>query len=139
MSDIDSANKWLSRMTSIAGEVKSLQEYLTQAGFRNDEIKEIWRPLFDRILNEKRVKRVLVFLSIVMFVTVFCIISNIEKLQWHAAAIGRIAMIKCSPLFDWTVLFRKPCLIDRIGITNINENFVNFTECDLCEVGGNLV
>lgn len=60
-------------------------------------------------------------------------IANIEVLAWHAAAIGRLAMIKILPYWDWQFLKNEKCLVPNL----LNSATSKFAEpdfpCALCE------
>ncbi|CAH1953520.1 unnamed protein product [Acanthoscelides obtectus] len=70
---------------------------------------------------------IIIFSSVIMIF--LCMLSYFESVSWYSSALGRIYLIKLLPIYDWTHLKNKPCLIERTEMSPIASDF----ECGSCE------
>ncbi|XP_055375441.1 uncharacterized protein LOC129608139 [Condylostylus longicornis] len=84
-----------------------------------------------KILKHKP-KRLLFIILIVAFIASYTIYW--DSIIWTISAVGRIAMIKLLPFWDWTYLYNAKCLISKTTtMRDYQGNANQLKECHLCE------
>lgn len=63
------------------------------------------------------------------FIGILYLLTYIDTIHWNLSAIGRIALIKLLPLFDWRHMKNKQCLVEKYSDVPVGI----FFNCDLCE------
>lgn len=114
-------------------EVRTFYEYCKEAGISDEEMDIICRPLTNAVRKAiiKRLTRGLLIL--IMVLAIGYTASQTVTLQWHAAAVTRIVLIKLLPVWDWTPLYSNKCLIQKPEQRNLESNIVSATDCIACE------
>lgn len=101
--------------------------------YNQNEMKKILKPLRFHLCKLLLMK---VFKIVLVVGSICCAIYYIDTLNWIFCAIGRIAMIKLLPLWNWTYLANEKCLISKtISLTNSNDEVrsLNEKDCRACE------
>jgi hypothetical protein len=110
-------------------ELNEFYKYLKDNKYTDKEIRHIFTPLRP---DTKKIKltAAVVFSSVILVILLYLLTYN-ETFSWNLSAIGRIALIKILPYWDWTHLKNEKCLIAKyISPTTLSEISFN---CDLCE------
>jgi hypothetical protein len=99
-----------------------------------NEIEKILKPLRQHLWKKLMQK----WLKVIVIVAAICCATYcIEALNWYVCAIGRILMIKCLPLWNWTYLENANCLISNPAATQSKSqqtsSSFNDKDCRTCE------
>lgn len=108
-------------------EINELYDYLKSEKYKDEEIKKLFAPLTAKVKKSNTFTYLFVSLAILSISVYF--LTYFDNIYWHVSAIGRIALIKALPLFDWRYLKNKQCLIEKFAPSRPNLSF----NCDLCE------
>lgn len=109
-------------------EINELYDYLKAEKYKDEEIRKIFSPLTSKLKKSNTVPHFWIFIILLILIYLLTYFDNI---YWHVSAVGRIALIKLLPFFDWRYLKNKQCLIEKFGSSPTNLNL--YFNCDLCE------
>lgn len=124
-------NKDTYTITQIENDLKALHDFCKQNNLSQDDMEKIFQPLITNSENTILFRKCRVLAIIIITILFLYSLSYIEFFSWHYSAIGRIAMIKMLPFWDWQHLKNERCLIKN--------TFINFeqeyqpVECTFCE------
>nr|XP_019531632.2 uncharacterized protein LOC109403282 [Aedes albopictus] len=89
-------------------EFESIVQAIGSMELSDCEIYKVFAPLRWHLFRRKWVKRLkLVAVAVVVALAVY----HIPFLNWNASAVGRLAMIKVLPYWDWRPLYKERCLL----------------------------
>jgi hypothetical protein len=74
--------------------------------------------------------------AILIFAAICFTLYYVDTLNWYFCAIGRLAMIKLLPVWNWTHLEKARCLIAKTEVQKLNTgglSSINDKDCRACE------
>lgn len=112
-------------------ELTGLYNFCKENNFSDEEIRKLFSPFLTTINRARLLKHLKICILTLFVVSLLYFFCSCESVSWHLSAIGRILMIKILPIYDWTVLKDKDCLIPKSSVENLApaSNF----DCVLCE------
>ncbi|KAK5638357.1 hypothetical protein RI129_012652 [Pyrocoelia pectoralis] len=115
-------------LITINDEFISFQQFCQKSKLSQREIALIMEPLATALYQNKLKQRVVYLLVFVFLATLIYYISTTEVVSWHLSAIGRVALIKLLPIWNWQHLKYERCFVrDKV-------DFQIFLDCELCEI-----
>ncbi|XP_049766994.1 uncharacterized protein LOC126100432 [Schistocerca cancellata] len=99
------------KLKLLDAELMSFYQYCKQAGFTPAEMDIICAPLVASLRKHFLKKVAKVVSSIVIVAAVLYGFLQIDVVNNHASALGRLLLIKLLPVWDWTYLFYESCLV----------------------------
>lgn len=117
---------------------KELEQFLIacESKYTKSELYQILTPLRWKLRIEFWKKKLIVFGLIAL---IGICINYVNILNWHAAAIGRICLIKLLGIWDWTKLYNEKCLINNWFISKYEKKVPRWEsklyedDCVVCE------
>jgi hypothetical protein len=104
------------------------------------EMEVILRPLKFYLMKQQFVRYLRVVL---IFAAICCGVYYVDTLNWYFCAIGRVAMIKILPIWDWRSLESAKCLVSRGQVQKSSSGSysgISEKDCRTCEhFGMNLI
>lgn len=113
-------------------ELKALLQSCKENNMSNEEIQKLFQPLIKPINKAIFIKRIKQILLVIFLITILYGLTYIESVSWHLSAIGRIAMIKILPFWDWRYLKNEKCLITN-PLRNYQMEDIKNIDCSFCE------
>lgn len=106
-----------------------------------DEAIKYLKSYFRRLFIRRCIQ---FFILLGLFASIYSLVYYVPILNWHASAIGRLALIKLIlPAYNWQYLYNSRCLIEMSPTEQIinhqQETYGEFKEedCSVCESLGN--
>lgn len=103
-------------------------EFCKENNLSDDDIKNICQPLLKTVRKARLIKHLKICIFTMFLLLTIYTICCTETASWHLSAIGRIALIKILPFYDWTHLQNAQCLIAKSTMQKIK-----VPNCVLCE------
>lgn len=101
------------KLKIIDEELLSFYQYCEKAGFSPAEMNMICTPLSSALRQNKIKKGLKVLTLITVFILCFYTVSEVDVINMHVSAVGRLIMIQLLPFWDWSSLFYETCLISN--------------------------
>lgn len=117
-------------MEELDREFEEFFVYCQKVTTSEQELQSILKPLkvLLRIQQFKKICKVLLVVG-----AICSSIYYIDTLYWYFCAIGRIAMIKMLPIYDWTWISEAKCLVARVQPATESSADVTTSDCRACE------
>jgi len=117
-------------MNLIDEELNEFLEYCKTMNFSTSEMECIFAPVENIIPTRLITKMIRFCLYASLFLGTAYGLTSSSFVTLHASAMGRIAMIKLIPYWDWQQLFYEPCIIHNpfYGQVNLSQE-----DCISCE------
>ncbi|KAJ1523830.1 hypothetical protein ONE63_010388 [Megalurothrips usitatus] len=113
-------------------ELTSFHQSCQQAGFTAEEMEAICAPLVDAVRAARMRSAAKTAACVLLAVGLAAVLASTVPVSpsLHLTALGRLAMIKVLPFWDWTSLFYESCLIANpfFGVPPFPEE-----DCMACE------
>ncbi|XP_045469647.1 uncharacterized protein LOC123677154 [Harmonia axyridis] len=108
-------------------ELLELYQYLKKKNFQEGEISQIFEPLLSE--KKKAIKK-----YILILISIFLLMNALVKTEigwWYILSTSRMFLIRIKPIYEWSHLKNKECLIFKWWQEDITKNSI--PNCNFCE------
>ncbi|XP_026464904.1 uncharacterized protein LOC113367519 [Ctenocephalides felis] len=126
-------------LEKVRSELLAVEEECIQQGISEEELKAVFAPLI-RLRKRIQYERSFVFASVCFVLVSLVWYLAPLWLTWGVSAVGRVALVKILPYWDWRPLAGAKCLLGHRSTdqgSNYGDNLDNGlmeTDCDVCEL-----